>query len=130
LGRGISAHWPPRLQKPWVGSIRLQSAYFGAFDAFSCFPLRFDEFHQMALEALIYGLSSDFRVEPTVGIEPTTGGLQNRCSTAELCWRSRGTAILNEGPNSANSFQGELVPRRGLPSKTMDDDLMAFKMKV
>ena len=26
-------------------------------------------------------------VEPAVGIEPTTHGLQNRCSTAELSWR-------------------------------------------
>ena len=75
-----------RFQKPLVDSIRLQSAYFGAFGAFSCFPLLFDEFHRMTLEALILRLSSDFRVEPTVGIEPTTGGLQNRCSTAELCW--------------------------------------------
>ena len=78
LSRGISAHWPPRFQKPWGDSIRLQSAYFGAFDAFSCFPLLFDEFHRMALEALILGLSSGLKVEPTVGIEPTTGGLQSR----------------------------------------------------
>ena len=26
-------------------------------------------------------------VEPAVGIEPTTHGLQNRCSTAELSWQ-------------------------------------------
>ena len=26
-------------------------------------------------------------MEPAVGIEPTTDGLQNRCSTAELSWR-------------------------------------------
>jgi hypothetical protein len=26
------------------------------------------------------------KVEPAVGIEPTTDGLQNRCSTAELSW--------------------------------------------
>jgi hypothetical protein len=25
-------------------------------------------------------------LEPVVGIEPTTDGLQNRCSTAELNW--------------------------------------------
>ena len=25
-------------------------------------------------------------MEPAVGIEPTTHGLQNRCSTAELSW--------------------------------------------
>ena len=28
-----------------------------------------------------------FTVEPVVGIEPTTDGLQNRCSTTELHWR-------------------------------------------
>jgi hypothetical protein len=27
-----------------------------------------------------------FEMEPVVGIEPTTDGLQNRCSTAELNW--------------------------------------------
>ena len=27
------------------------------------------------------------KMEPVVGIEPTTDGLQNRCSTAELNWR-------------------------------------------
>src|SRR4051812_38516993 len=30
---------------------------------------------------------SERRMEPAVGIEPTTDGLQNRCSTAELSWR-------------------------------------------
>ena len=25
-------------------------------------------------------------MEPAVGIEPTTVGLQNQCSTTELCW--------------------------------------------
>ena len=29
------------------------------------------------------------RVEPVVGFEPTTDGLQNRCSTTELNWRAR-----------------------------------------
>src|SRR5438046_3081494 len=29
---------------------------------------------------------SDIQVKPVVGIEPTTDGLQNRCSTAELNW--------------------------------------------
>lgn len=33
-------------------------------------------------------------MEPVVGIEPTTDGLQNRCSTAELNWH----------PNIANSI--------------------------
>jgi hypothetical protein len=26
-------------------------------------------------------------MEPAVGFEPTTDGLQNRCSTTELSWR-------------------------------------------
>ena len=29
------------------------------------------------------------RLEPVVGIEPTTYGLRNRCSTTELHWRAR-----------------------------------------
>jgi hypothetical protein len=68
------------VSKLWADSIRLQSAYFGAFDAF----------YRTLLQASILGLSSFLKVEPTVGIEPTTGGLQNRCSTAELCWHSEG----------------------------------------
>ena len=28
----------------------------------------------------------DYELEPVVGIEPTTHGLQNRCSTTELNW--------------------------------------------
>ena len=84
--------------------IRLESAYFGAFDAFLCFSVLPDEFYRMALDALILGLFHRFRVEPAVGIEPTTGGLQNRCSTAELCWPTRGTRILDGTPDSANGF--------------------------
>ena len=68
-----------RFQKPLGESIRL-------FRDVPCFPVLLDEFRRMALEALILRLSGDLKVEPTVGIEPTTGGLQNRCSTAELCW--------------------------------------------
>jgi hypothetical protein len=33
-----------RFQKPLAESIRLQSAYFGAFGAFSCFPVLSPEF--------------------------------------------------------------------------------------
>jgi hypothetical protein len=29
-------------------------------------------------------------MEPAVGFEPTTDGLQNRCSTTELSWRLLG----------------------------------------
>ena len=34
------------------------------------------------------------RREPLVGIEPTTDGLQNRCSTAELKWRVVSITLL------------------------------------
>src|SRR6266436_10389386 len=33
-------------------------------------------------------------MEPVVGFEPTTDGLQNRCSTTELNWLSRKTPTL------------------------------------
>ncbi|MCF7786511.1 MAG: hypothetical protein K9N47_10340 [Prosthecobacter sp.] len=52
-----------------------QSAYFGAYP---CLPLLSDEFYRMTLEVLILGLSSRFTMEPAVGVEPTTCGLQNR----------------------------------------------------
>jgi hypothetical protein len=31
----------------------------------------------------------DYKLEPVVGFEPTTDGLQNRCSTPELNWLQR-----------------------------------------
>ena len=50
-------------------------------------------------------------VEPAVGIEPTTDGLQNRCSTTELSWREReyGGEILRiqEKSNGANANSGK-----------------------
>ena len=38
-----------------------------------------------ALEAFRYGVRR-LEMEPALGIEPRTDGLQNRCSTAELSW--------------------------------------------
>ena len=32
-------------------------------------------------------------MEPVVGFEPTTDGLQNRCSTTELNWLGRDYAV-------------------------------------
>ena len=52
------------------------------------------------------------RQEPPVGIEPTTYGLQNRCSTAEL-WRPFG---LPRGPDAASHHPK--VPRVGLEPTT------------
>ena len=36
-----------------------------------------------------YLKEKEFQMEPVVGFEPTTDGLQNRCSTTELNWRRR-----------------------------------------
>src|SRR5690606_3364808 len=33
------------------------------------------------------------KLEPAVGFEPTTDGLQNRCSTTELSWRIHGHVL-------------------------------------
>jgi hypothetical protein len=41
-------------------------------------------------------LLSQFRMEPVVGIEPTTDGLQNRCSTAELNWPPKSAIFLRD----------------------------------
>jgi hypothetical protein len=38
-------------------------------------------------DAVEVGFYKGEKLEPVVGIEPTTDGLQNRCSTAELNWR-------------------------------------------
>ena len=38
------------------------------------------------------------RMEPAVGFEPTTDGLQNRCSTTELSWPGR-VAKITANPN-------------------------------
>lgn len=65
--------------------VRLESAYFSGFRASWCRPMLCYAFHLLRLEPLIYRLSSRFTMEPAVGVEPTTCGLQNRCSTTELC---------------------------------------------
>jgi hypothetical protein len=55
-----------------------------------------------ALENLVFiGFCAVFSgngVEPVVGFEPTTDGLQNRCSTTELNWRIA-TEILRAAQN-------------------------------
>ena len=35
-------------------------------------------------------------MEPAVGFEPTTDGLQNRCSTTELSWRSEAKCYIKK----------------------------------
>jgi hypothetical protein len=59
-------------------------------------------------------------VEPAVGIEPTTHGLQNRCSAAELSWpelegisfnkvRRRSTRGAAEKSNHPAGFAGSAL---------------------
>ena len=51
---------------------------------------------QLALSH-IATIRSNVELEPVVGIEPTTDGLQNRCSTTELNWLKTIDAIDCEG---------------------------------
>ena len=48
------------------------------------------KFHEVGFSLYLQGVLrviGGFRLEPVVGIEPTTDGLRNRCSTTELHWR-------------------------------------------
>ena len=64
--------------------------------AVSCVLTRFDaqpDFLQKSLRSLyLCGLNG----EPALGFEPRTDGLQNRCSTTELC--RRGWEVFTDGP--------------------------------
>ena len=56
----------------------------------------------------------DPKVEPMVGIEPTTYGLRNRCSTTELHWRHAGHLIRGEKTPvklHARHAPGERIPK-------------------
>ena len=63
-------------------------------------------------------------VEPAVGFEPTTDGLQNRCSTTELNWRPRNKAMVGavrfelttSCTPSKRAYQTTLRPDRFAPS--------------
>ena len=39
-------------------------------------------------------------LEPVVGLEPTTYGLRNRCSTTELYWRAESAESAEDGKRS------------------------------
>jgi hypothetical protein len=50
------------------------------------------------------------KMEPVVGLEPTTDGLQNRCSTTELNWllkmkNKRFHFVFQRKPLTANAFK-------------------------
>ena len=51
-------------------------------------------------------------MEPVVGIEPTTDGLQNRCSTAELNWPAEIVARVSK------SFKPDLKASSNAPLRT------------
>src|SRR5260221_4462583 len=55
-------------------------------------------------------------MEPVVGIEPTTDGLQNRCSTTELNW-PRLTRILSAAKNSRQAISTAISPHSPAPRK-------------
>jgi hypothetical protein len=48
------------------------------------------------------------KLEPVVGFEPTTDGLQNRCSTTELNWQelNRASGSNNRQAEDSVSFLG------------------------
>ncbi len=51
-------------------------------------------------------------VEPVVGLEPTTDGLQNRCSTTELNWQSlSGAKAQSHRPACNKAAAGRFVKR-------------------
>ncbi len=49
--------------------------------------------NESGLPAVARSVSGGRRLEPAVGIEPTTYGLRNRCSATELRWHCRQSAL-------------------------------------
>src|ERR1039457_1000978 len=49
------------------------------------------------------------RMEPVVGFEPTTDGLQNRCSTTELNWRRRQSFYAARGVLASSHPHGARI---------------------
>ena len=44
-------------------------------------------------------------LEPAVGFEPTTDGLQNRCSTTELSWLLKAQEIVRHDGKATSYFE-------------------------
>ncbi len=64
------------------------------------------------------------KVEPAVGLEPTTCGLRNRCSATELRWHPhliRRPLYLSLTPASSQAHQHKLVPKIQPPYLTPFD---------
>jgi hypothetical protein len=53
--------------------------------------------------------NGSMQLKPAVGLEPTTGGLRNRCSAAELRWQTlqvrNYTMSLNKSPILQTSYE-------------------------
>ena len=63
-------------------------------------------------------------MEPAVGFEPTTDGLQNRCSTTELNWPKTGyqNRPAPDFSKRKHSSEGqEAMAVRQVPKKSKDD---------
>ena len=69
-----------RLRPKTGNQQKLKSPFFGVA------PIIRDEI-SFAIYIRNYLRDRLLRMEPVVGFEPTTDGLQNRCSTTELNWR-------------------------------------------
>ena len=82
----------------------LKSSYNWMIHAFSCREVLFTAFYQVEPKSLFFIGLSHFRVEPAVGVEPTTCCLQNRCSTTDLCRRIREVSIVSVLIDSATGF--------------------------
>jgi hypothetical protein len=50
-------------------------------------------------------LHTQLRMEPMVGIEPTTDGLRNRCSTTELHWPAKLKKALSQVTPEHQNFK-------------------------
>ena len=74
-------------------------------------------------------------LEPAVGIEPTTGGLRNRCSTSELRWHSESDRIIPENqpdgqrfPTRPQSCASTTTEQRFSPREAVDIYLLSCKV--
>ena len=74
-------------------------------------------------------------LEPAVGIEPTTGGLRNRCSTSELRWHSESDRIIPESQPDEQRFTprpqscaSTTTEQRFSPREAVDSCLLSCKV--
>lgn len=63
-------------------------------------------------------------MEPVVGFEPTTDGLQNRCSTTELNWQTKRAQLFLQ-PDKPTP----LLDAVGMIAAAQGDDKFQFALK-